>query len=55
MEEIIRNGGKTSKEGRNKKIFLVAFKESRTGNKFRGRSGYEIRKDKNYRDKRIKE
>jgi ribosomal protein S18 acetylase RimI-like enzyme len=38
-----------------RKIFLVAFKENKTGNKFWGRSGYEIRKDLNYRDKRIKE
>jgi hypothetical protein len=28
-----------------RKIFLAAFKENRTGNKFRRRSGYEIRKD----------
>jgi ribosomal protein S18 acetylase RimI-like enzyme len=38
-----------------KKIFIVAFKKNKTGNKFWGKNGYEIRKDLNYRDRRIKE
>jgi ribosomal protein S18 acetylase RimI-like enzyme len=42
------------KEGINK-IFLVAFKKNRTGNKFWRQNGYETRNDLNYRDKRIRE
>jgi ribosomal protein S18 acetylase RimI-like enzyme len=35
------------------KVFLVAFKKNRRGNKFWDANGYETRKDLNYRDKRI--
>jgi ribosomal protein S18 acetylase RimI-like enzyme len=38
-----------------RKIFLVAFKENKTGNTFWQNNGYEIREDLNYRDKRINE
>jgi ribosomal protein S18 acetylase RimI-like enzyme len=34
-----------------RKIFLVAFKENKTGNMFWENNGYKIRKDLNYRDK----
>ena len=34
-----------------KKIFLVVFKNNKTGNKFWGNNGYKTRKDLNYRDK----
>jgi ribosomal protein S18 acetylase RimI-like enzyme len=36
-----------------RKIFLVAFKKNRTGNIFWEKNGYEVRKDLNYRDKRM--
>jgi ribosomal protein S18 acetylase RimI-like enzyme len=36
-----------------RKIFLVAFKNNRTGNIFWESNGYKIRNDLNYRDKRI--
>jgi ribosomal protein S18 acetylase RimI-like enzyme len=36
-----------------RKIFLVAFKKNKTGNVFWDSNGYKIRKDLNYRDKRI--
>jgi ribosomal protein S18 acetylase RimI-like enzyme len=35
------------------KIFLVAFKRNRRGNQFWDNNGYKIRKDINYRDKKI--
>ena len=38
-----------------RKIFLVAFKENKEGNKFWEKNGYERREDLNYRDKRIME
>jgi ribosomal protein S18 acetylase RimI-like enzyme len=38
-----------------RKIFLVAFKENKVGNRFWESNGYVTRKDLNYRDKRIKE
>jgi ribosomal protein S18 acetylase RimI-like enzyme len=38
-----------------RKIFLVAFKENKTGNIFWQNNEYEIREDLNYRDKRINE
>jgi ribosomal protein S18 acetylase RimI-like enzyme len=38
-----------------RKIFLVAFKENKTGNTFWQINGYEIRGDLNYRDKSINE
>jgi ribosomal protein S18 acetylase RimI-like enzyme len=38
-----------------RKIFLVAFKENKTGNTFWQNNGYEIREDLNYRDKRVAE
>jgi ribosomal protein S18 acetylase RimI-like enzyme len=38
-----------------RKIFLVVFKENKSGNKFWENNGYEIRKDLNYKDKRIRE
>jgi ribosomal protein S18 acetylase RimI-like enzyme len=36
-----------------RKVFLVAFKTNKIGNKFWENSGYTIRKDLNYRDKSI--
>jgi ribosomal protein S18 acetylase RimI-like enzyme len=38
-----------------RKIFLVVFKETKRGNKFWERNGYKIRRDLNYRDKKINE
>ena len=38
-----------------RKIFLVAFKENKRGNKFWDDNGYRRRKDLNYRDKEIPE
>ncbi|MDR1134160.1 MAG: GNAT family N-acetyltransferase, partial [Synergistaceae bacterium] len=38
-----------------RKIFLVAFKGNKIGNKFWRNNGYSVRKDLNYRDKKIKE
>jgi ribosomal protein S18 acetylase RimI-like enzyme len=36
-----------------RKIFLVAFTENKKGNEFWEKNGYGLRKDLNYRDKRI--
>jgi len=36
-----------------RKIFLVVYKKNKLGNNFWGNNGYEIRKDLNYRDKKI--
>ena len=38
-----------------RKIFLVVYKNNKTGNNSWERNGYNKRKDLNYRDKRIKE
>jgi ribosomal protein S18 acetylase RimI-like enzyme len=38
-----------------RKIFLTVFKKNEIGNNFWEKSGYKIRNDLNYRDKRIKE
>jgi ribosomal protein S18 acetylase RimI-like enzyme len=38
-----------------RKIFLVVYKNNKTGNKFWENNGYKLRKDLNYRDKKIKE
>jgi ribosomal protein S18 acetylase RimI-like enzyme len=51
---LIKTEKALKKEGI-RKIFLVAFKENRNGNKFWEINGYKKRDDLNYRDKRIKE
>jgi ribosomal protein S18 acetylase RimI-like enzyme len=38
-----------------RKIFLVAFKNNKSGNNFLDNNGYVIRRDLNYRDKKINE
>jgi ribosomal protein S18 acetylase RimI-like enzyme len=38
-----------------RKVFLVAFKENKNGNKFWDNNGYNTRKDLNYRDRKIGE
>jgi ribosomal protein S18 acetylase RimI-like enzyme len=50
---LIKTERALKKEGI-RKIFLVAFKENKNGNKFWEGNGYEKRNDLNYRDKRVK-
>jgi ribosomal protein S18 acetylase RimI-like enzyme len=54
-EKLLIKTEKALKKEGIRKIFLVAFKENKNGNKFWERNGYKKRKDLNYRDKRIKE
>jgi len=52
---LIKNVEKSMKKEGIRKILLVVFKNNKNGNKFWDNNGYKIRKDLNYRDKRIKE
>ena len=52
---LIKNVEKNMKKEGIRKILLVVFKNNKNGNKFWDNNGYKIRKDLNYRDKRIKE
>jgi N-acetylglutamate synthase len=54
-KKLLEKTEKALKKEDIRKIFLVAFKKSKTGNIFWENNGYEIRKDLNYRDKRIVE
>ena len=52
---LLWNVEKSMKKEGIRKILLVVFKNNKNGNKFWDNNGYKIRKDLNYRDKRIKE
>jgi len=52
---LLWNVEKSMKKEGIRKILLVVFKNNKNGNKFGENNGYKIRKDLNYRDKRIKE
>jgi ribosomal protein S18 acetylase RimI-like enzyme len=54
-KKLLEKAEKGLKKEGIRKIFLVAFKENKAGNRFWENNGYVIRKDLNYRDKRIKE
>jgi ribosomal protein S18 acetylase RimI-like enzyme len=54
-KELLEKVEKILKSEGIRKIFIVAFKENKTGNRFWGNNGYEIREDLNYRDKIIME
>jgi ribosomal protein S18 acetylase RimI-like enzyme len=54
-KKLLENVEKALKKEGIRKIFIVAFKTNKLGNIFWKNNGYEIRKDLNYRDKRIKE
>jgi ribosomal protein S18 acetylase RimI-like enzyme len=52
-KKLLEKTEKALKKEGIRKIFLVAFKKNRIGNMFWENNGYKIRKDLNYRDKRI--
>ena len=54
-KKLLEKTEKTLKKEGIRKIFLVVFKENKAGNIFWEKNGYKIRKDLNYRDKKIKE
>ena len=51
---LLWNVEKSMKKEGIRKILLVVFRNNKNGNKFWENNGYIIRKDLNYRDKRIK-
>ena len=54
-KKLLEKTEKALKKEGIRKIFLVVFKENKIGNIFWEKNGYKIRKDLNYRDKKIKE
>jgi ribosomal protein S18 acetylase RimI-like enzyme len=52
---LLKKAEETLKREGIRKIFIVAFKENKTGNTFWQNNGYEIREDLNYRDKSMNE
>jgi ribosomal protein S18 acetylase RimI-like enzyme len=52
-KKLLEKAEKALKKEGVRKIFLVAFKKNKTGNKFWQNNGYKIRNDLNYMDKRI--
>ena len=54
-KKLIAEAEKSLKKEGVRKILLVVFKDNKTGNKFWDKTGYRIRKDLNYRDRRIQD
>jgi ribosomal protein S18 acetylase RimI-like enzyme len=54
-KKLLERVEQTLKKEGIRKIFLVAFKKNRTGNKFWDANGYKKRNDLIYKDKRVKE
>jgi ribosomal protein S18 acetylase RimI-like enzyme len=54
-KKLLEKVEKSLREEGIRKIFLVAFNVYKAGNRFWENNGYGIRKDLNYRDKKIKE
>jgi ribosomal protein S18 acetylase RimI-like enzyme len=54
-KKLLEKVEKSLKKEGIRKIFLVAFKDNKAGNKFWMNNGYEINKYLIYRDKRMKE
>jgi ribosomal protein S18 acetylase RimI-like enzyme len=54
-KKLLEKAEKSLKKEVIRKVFLVAFKRNKNGNKFRDNNGYEIRNDLNYRNRKIKE
>ena len=54
-KELLEKTEKNLKKSGIRKLFLVVFKNNKNGNLFWEETGYKIRKDLNYRDKRIED